>query len=297
MAELTKMKWGVERRLEFIEFRLLWEGGVNRSDIVDTFSVSEPQASKDLTLYQERAPHNAVYDRVARRYVASDAFQPVFLTRDPDEFLLRLRSLAEGLATAGDSWLGSQPDVDVVLTPERQVSEDCLRGVLAAHREKGSIEICYQSMSKNRTEAIWRRVTPHAFGYDGFRWHVRAYCAESKGFRDFLLPRILDVRAPGMPGKSGAEDMLWQHTFSIVIKPHPGLAPAQREIVAKDYGMTDYRKSLQVRYAMLFYVLKRLGLLDEAEKKDPRTQHIVLVNPDQTKEALSKADWAVAPAY
>jgi hypothetical protein len=48
---------------------------------------------------------------------------------------------------------------------------------------------------------------------------------------------------------------------------------------------------------MLFYVLKRLGLLDEAEKKDPRTQHIVLGNPDQTKEALSKADWAVAPAY
>ena len=55
MAEsLTTLKWGVERRLEFIEFRLFWEGGVNRSDIIDTFDVSVPQASKDLTLYQER---------------------------------------------------------------------------------------------------------------------------------------------------------------------------------------------------------------------------------------------------
>ena len=40
------LKWGVARRLEFIEFRLYWEGGVNRSDIVEAFRVSVPQASK-----------------------------------------------------------------------------------------------------------------------------------------------------------------------------------------------------------------------------------------------------------
>lgn len=68
-SEGPALKWGVERRLEFIEFRLFWEGGVNRSDIIDTFDVSVPQASKDLTLYQERAPHNALYDKSARRYV------------------------------------------------------------------------------------------------------------------------------------------------------------------------------------------------------------------------------------
>ena len=44
------IRWGIERRLEFIEFRLYWEGGVNRSDIVEEFGVSVPQASKDLTL-------------------------------------------------------------------------------------------------------------------------------------------------------------------------------------------------------------------------------------------------------
>ena len=39
MDGLTTLKWGVERRLEFIEFRLFWEGGVNRSDITDMFDV------------------------------------------------------------------------------------------------------------------------------------------------------------------------------------------------------------------------------------------------------------------
>lgn len=47
---------GVERRLEFIEFRLFWEGGVNRADIIEMFDVSVPQASKDLTLIRSGRP-------------------------------------------------------------------------------------------------------------------------------------------------------------------------------------------------------------------------------------------------
>ena len=39
------MRWGVEKRLEFIEFRLFWEGGINRADIMERFGVSVPQAS------------------------------------------------------------------------------------------------------------------------------------------------------------------------------------------------------------------------------------------------------------
>ena len=52
------LRWGVEQRLEFIEFRLFWEGGVNRSDITRYFGVSVPQASKDLSQYQAIAPDN-----------------------------------------------------------------------------------------------------------------------------------------------------------------------------------------------------------------------------------------------
>jgi hypothetical protein len=57
-------------------------------------------------------------------------------------------------------------------------------------------------MSKVRPEPVWRRMTPHAFGYDGFRWHVRAYCHLDNKFKDFLLPRILDI---GELGEAGAD--------------------------------------------------------------------------------------------
>ena len=63
----SELRWGVERRLEFIEFRLYWEGRINRADIVDQFGVSVPQASKDLSRYQELAPDNIAYDRREKR--------------------------------------------------------------------------------------------------------------------------------------------------------------------------------------------------------------------------------------
>jgi hypothetical protein len=285
------LKWGVERRLEFIEFRLFWEGGVNRSDIIAMFDVSVPQASKDLTLYQERAPQNAVYDKSAKRYVASSQFTPIFLKPDPDGYLSRLRSLAEGLADLGDSWIATPPETDIALTPRRKVDADVLKPVLQAVRENRSIEVYYQSMGSRRTDPTWRRMTPHAFGYDGFRWHVRAYCHIDEKYKDFLLPRILDVRHMDVPGPGGDQDALWKKTFDIEIGPHPRLTPSQRAVVAKDYGMTNERAVLSVRYAMLFYVLKRLGLLSDASQQNPRTQHIVALNAHETERALRRADF------
>lgn len=288
-----RTNWGVERRLEFIEFRLSWEGGVRRRDIRKAFNVSEPQASKDLSLYQARAPGNAVYDKMSKRYVASDAFRPVCLKGGPEEYLLRLRSLGEGLTDPDESWIGARPDVDVVLTPAREVSDDCLRSVLEAHRSRQSIEIRYQSMSPENPDPVWRRVTPHAFGFDGFRWHARAFCHRTGSFRDFLLPRILATRGLGEPGRPGSEDKLWQERFGVRIAPHPKLGDQQRAIVAKDYGMVDGTTVLEVRYAMLFYFLKRLNLLDRPEDLPVRSQHIVVANREETDEALRRADYAL----
>ncbi|WP_313523081.1 WYL domain-containing protein [Shinella sp.] len=294
MAEsLTTLKWGVERRLEFIEFRLFWEGGVNRSDIIDMFDVSVPQASKDLTLYQERAPRNALYDKSAKRYVASDHFEPHFLRPDPDGYLSRLRSLAEGLIDLSESWITQVPDTDIALTPRRDINAGVLRAVLSAVRDNRSVEIHYQSMSKDRPHPIWRRITPHAFGYDGFRWHVRGYCHVTDKFKDFLLPRILDVGHLGEAGSLAEQDALWQERFSVEIGPHPELTESQKAVVAKDYGMTSGSVVLTVRYAMLFYVLKRLGLLGDASQLPARSQHIVVVNRDAAVAALEKAEFAL----
>lgn len=291
-TELPGVRWGVEQRLEFIEFRLFWEGGVNRSDIIRMFGVSVPQASKDLTLYQERAPENVEYDKSAKRYIPSRNFKPRFLTPDPDMYLSRLRSLAEGLSKPAESWLGYRPDSDIALTPHRDVDTAVLRAILDAMRDQKSVEVLYQSMNSVRPDPVWRRMSPHAFGYDGFRWHSRAYCHIDAKFKDFILPRILETRSPGPRAAGGEGDISWHEHVKVEITQHPALTENQKKVVAKDYGMVDNKAVLMVRCSMLFYVLKRLGLLRDAEKEPPRAQHIVLLNKESVQAALTRADFA-----
>ncbi|MEQ1718482.1 MAG: WYL domain-containing protein [Hyphomicrobium sp.] len=255
-SENTRIRWGVEQRLEFIEFRVFWEGGVRRADIINMFGVSVPQASKDLTLYQEQAPGNVEYDKSAKRYVASREFRPKFLQPDSDTYLSRLRTLAEGLAQPEESWIGYRPVSDIALTPHREVESTVLRAVLDAMRDLQSLEVLYQSMNSVRPDPVWRRMSPRAFGYDGFRWHARGYCHIDRKFKDFLLPRILDVRNPGEGGADGKDDPLWNEHVAVEITPHPLLTESQKRVVAKDYGMQDGKSVLSVRTAMLFYVLK-----------------------------------------
>lgn len=54
--------------------------------------------------------------------------------------------------------------------------------------------------------------------------------------------------------------------------------------------MEEGRTRLPVRPAMQFYVLRRLGLLEDGRGKDPRVQHIVVQDPEAVARALTDAD-------
>src|SRR5258708_15858218 len=128
------MRWGVEKRLEFIEFRLFWEGGINRADIIEQFGVSVPQASKDLTLYEEKAPGNLVYDKSAKLYRAAKNFKPVFMEPKADAYLSQLEtslSLDDG---SSEVWLAEPPESDAMPIPHRRIDVSVLRSVLSAVR-------------------------------------------------------------------------------------------------------------------------------------------------------------------
>lgn len=270
------MKWGVERRLEFIEFRLFWEGGVNRADIMEMFDVSVPQASKDLTLYQERAPNNAIYDKSAKRYVASDHFQPCFLKPDPAAYLNQLRSVSEGILDRSHAWIGQSMSYDAAPTPVRGVNAQTLRSVTSAIRLSQAIEIRYQSLS--RPEPRWRWIAPHAIGFDGFRWHARAYCETDQAFKDFLLSRMLETRDT-RPSEVGPDtDADWHEFVTLEISPHPELSETQKKVIGLDYGMRGDRAKIRVRKALLYYALKRLGLDTAPAARSPQDQQIVLLN-------------------
>jgi predicted DNA-binding transcriptional regulator YafY len=283
------MRWGVEKRLEFIEFRVFWEGGINRSDIMERFGVSVPQASKDLSLYEEKAPGNLVYDKRRKRYLAAPGFKPVFLKPEADIYLSQLRSVSDRLVSTEETWLSDMPETDAMPVPHRLVDVNVLRALLTAVRRRRAVEILYQSMNPSRPEPTWRWVTPHAFSNDSLRWHVRAYCHIDRKFKDFLLSRCLEARGDAEPGAPAADDVFWNESFMVVLSPNPALSQNQRTVVAQDYDMKGGQVSVPVRKALLYYFEKRLRLDGVSALDGPHETPVVIANRTEFAQALAEA--------
>ena len=277
--ERVDLRWGVERRLEFIEFRLFWEGHVNRSDLIEAFGISVQQASADLNRYQGLAAANIFYDKSAKAYVRGSVFEPLFLQPDAGRYLSQLRSVAEGILDKADAWIGQFPNFDTAAAPSRAVTAATLRSVVASIRRSEAIEIKYQSLS--RIEPMWRWVAPHAIGFDGFRWHARAFCEIDLTFKDFVLSRILNTRETRPSERSPEADADWQTQVVLQIGPHPELTETQKKVVGLDYGMRDGKAEISVRRALLYYTLKRLGLDTDPSARRPQDQQIVLLNASE----------------
>jgi hypothetical protein len=281
---------GPEQRLEFIEFRLFWEGAVNRSDLIEQFGVSVPQASNDLTAYRELAPENVTYDLSGKRYVLAPSFRPKFLKPNPDRYLAQLKAMSDGILDIADTWLSRQPDTGVFPIPSRRIDPTVLRSVVAAVRQRCAVHIEYQSSSPENPDPIWRWISPHAFGFDGLRWHVRAFCHREDRFKDFILGRCLAVGEYGAPASTGENDWQWQTYFQVVLEPNPDLTDSQRRAIALDYNMSEGKVTVPVRFALLYYFYKRLRF-DVAEYFDEQRERPVVVgNRKDFEAALEKAD-------
>lgn len=112
--------WSQERRLEFIDFRLLWEGRLNRADLTTFFRISVPQASLDLAKYQEVAPNNMVYDRTQKAYITTPDFKPVFTSFDSNHYLNELLGRENEIVDPDDSFIGWVPPVASLPLPARK---------------------------------------------------------------------------------------------------------------------------------------------------------------------------------
>jgi WYL domain len=286
-----KTRWGVEQRIEFIEFVSYWEGTINRAHITEHFGVSVPQASSDLTAYQKIAPHNLQYDLSSKRYVATTVFDCKLIKPDADRYLGQLTALTTHAVDSKDTWLSDAPVADVIPVPTRRVDPTILRSILRAIRAKQSIEIEYQSLNPATQSTMWRRMTPHAFASDGFRWHVRAFCHRNNRFKDFLLSRCCGTRDEGSLGALAEEDIQWSTYFIVELVPNPRLSPSQKKAVELDYAMHKGRVALPVRFALLYYFDKHLRVdlapqLEADPQYDARKTPIIVANVSEYEAAL-----------
>ena len=288
-----KERWSVERRLDFIDFRLYWEGRVNRSDLMEFFGVSVPQASADLTMYQEIAKDNAVYNKTLKTYVAGPRFKPVFFEPSAEQYLAQIRLIQSGLLTEEEAWAVRLPSYSIVPILRRRLEPGTLRRILDAIRSGASVQVKYQSMSSPKPK--WRWISPHALGFDGFRWHARAWCHTRGGFVDFVLARILEIGEIRPFDINPADDVGWQREVTLKLAPHPDLKDGNRRVVELDFGMVNGIVAVTTRVCMAYYFMRQMGLDRDLSKVLPERQQLVLVNRDEIEAAIKEAD-ACEPA-
>lgn len=283
--DTSAVKWSQERRLQFIDFRLQWEGRINRRDVTDFFNISVPQASADLSRYAELAPKNLHYNSSSRTYVTTPGFTPYFETTGPRQYLSQLLALEQQILTGDQVFLAFRPSIASVPLPSRTIEPNTLALMLRAIADGGMLQIRYQAITRDEDQA--RYITPHALGYDGVRWHVRAYCHLRGGFRDFVFGRILSAEQPITSTIDPANDSEWHTQVDLVLVPDESLAPEQRHGVEIDYGMKNGKVTITCRQAMLFYTLRTLNFEPSGLPREGERQ-VVIANLAEIKSLLPK---------
>lgn len=287
MMEQEKVGWSVKRRMEFIEMRLIWEGRVNRRDLIEFFRISVPQASADIGRYQDLAPGNLTYDAGARTFVPAPDFTPRFHRASADRYLAQLRSLAAGIVDRSDVPVGAGPAYDIVPTIGRHLETATVRLIVACIRNREAVSIEYQSFSHPEPTKRW--VAPHAIAYDGQRWHIRSWCYEHADFRDFVIARIIETGDTRASAVMPADDADWNTTITLKLAPHPRLEGGRRKAVELDYGMAEGFAEVRVRKALLYYVTRQLGLDRDPDATPPEEYHVVLANKDEIEADRTSA--------
>lgn len=267
-------------RFEFIEWRLFWEGHLNRSDLEKRFGISTPQASVDLRNYREAAGNNIEYNATEKRFVAPSGMKPRFLRVSANRLLLQLRALVNGVVKRDDVPFSSLPSVDVAPEVIRDVRAAVLQKILTAIRLRKTVSIQYRSLTSTR----WRDVAPHALAFDGHRWHARAYCCERKEFRDFVLTRIERLGKLKSAEFDPAKDLAWQDKIELVLCPHPDLSEAQSEAIQCDYDMSGGIRRIEMRLSLAYYFIKRLNL--DIDVLEPARAQIRLKNLTEVEDAI-----------
>ncbi len=271
----NKDQWAARERLHFIERLAWWRGVVNRGDLREVFGISRAQASADLQAYQELNPAALAYNVRAKRYESRPEMHCTLHEPRMEEAVRLFLGEPGPLPAAEVSRPLAGARVDVVATPGRRASAAVERRVFLAVCGGLRLTVKYGSVSSGR--GTRREIAPHAFGHDGYRWHVRAWCCENEDYRDFVLSRIEDAGWPGEPFAPPVVDADWEREEKLTFMANPELNEERRKTIERDYGMRGGKLVVHVRAAMKEYLLAHLRIPVLDEQGNPRPRHLELV--------------------
>ncbi|MHB1213578.1 MAG: helix-turn-helix transcriptional regulator [Thiobacillus sp.] len=279
------VKWATRQRLQYIERMAWYTGAVSRSDVVRAFGLSDPAATKDLKLYTDLAPGNLLYNHSVFGFVPGERFSAVFADLTP---AVVLPIIAANLAVANGPY-GAEPIYGLATAslplPARLPGPQTLAQITRAIHGRRKLRVNYRSLSSRESDESQpeRIIEPHTLVDTGLRWHVRAYNEQRCDFRDFVLSRITAAECLDAPAESSVQyDDDWVEMVSLKLGPHRGLDAARRDSLLLDYGANGGAIEVNVRRALLGYVLQRLNVDTTPDHSlNPNAFQLMLLNRDE----------------
>lgn len=282
-----ELRWGPRKRLEFIDFRLLWNARVNRGDICAHFRISPQQASADLATYERLAPDNMRYDRGQRTFVRGAAFRPLLIGGLSDRYLLQLKALRTGLLPLAETWFDTPPPAQVIDLRHRRVADLTLQTILDAIRDGLELQVTYSTMSDK--PAGERHIAPHALASASGRWHARCWNRENGDFRDFNLNRIRGIHGQSPSTVDPKLDLEWHTEVDLMLLPNPDMSEYRQAAVRDEYAFDGEELRVTSRIALVFYLFHDYNLEPSSSGLPPTKRQLVLVNGEEVERARISA--------
>lgn len=262
-------------RLFYLEFLAIFTGQVSRKDLVARFGISEPAATKDLSLYAELAPDMLQYDLRQKCYVLANG-TPYF-NHKIDQALY---SLAGERAIAIDTEHAKRLQSWVNCSIKRKMPLPLVASITRCMYQRRQMAAEYASLSSGSRE---RLLSPLALVNDGLRWHIRCFDHEHKEFRDYNLTRFNIVRQVDRSEVSLDDDKEWNTEVRLRLVPHP--EAKHPETIRMDYDIQDDAKYVTLRACLVGYFLRHWHIdCSDIGSGNPRAQHLFLANKNELLE-------------
>jgi hypothetical protein len=92
-----------------------------------------------------------------------------------------------------------------------------------------------------------------------------------------MLERLSGAIVLGLAEPPSSTNHDWNTWVTLTIAAKPGLSPAQKNVIERDYGMGGGTVDLKVRKALAYYTNCRLWLDLDPKARRPEDQHVALM--------------------
>lgn len=257
---------------------LRWEGELRNSRLRDLFGIQTVAASRLISEFDKAHPRSIVRDPVLKVWRLLDEKAALKLGGSLEEY----QALAPSAAGPGLP----VEDARIDFSPPKP---KLLAALAAAASARQGIRVLYRSFSS--PEGRERVLFPTVIVRMSQRWHLRAWCAERRDYRDFNIGRI-ERWSPtrlDLPDDAGG-DVLWDTQVTIRIGWHEALKPELVDMIRQEYFGGTAGRRVQVRAPLVAYVLQQARIATDPASQRPPDYLLQVSNLAEVSRHLFRRD-------